>query len=91
MTKQDLISKVAEYTGFTKKDTATVLAALKEVSLAALRAGEDVSVIDGVKLSTVYKEAHIGRNPATGESIQIAAKNAPKAKFTPKFKAALNS
>ena len=40
---------------------------------------------------SVKKDAHEGRNPMTGETIQIPAKNVPKVKFSSRFKEELNA
>lgn len=51
----------------------------------------------GVKIGdvvTVYgqlREAHVGRNPSTGEAMNVPAKVVPKAKFSQTVKAAINS
>jgi DNA-binding protein HU-beta len=44
----------------------------------AMRKGDEVNIPGFGKFSMVKKDARMGRNPATGESIEIAAKNAPK-------------
>lgn len=90
MTKKDLIDSVAQATGFTKKDVGIVLNALKDVTYNALASHDSVKIIDGIVLDTRFKEARVGRNPATGADIQIAAKYVPKARFGKRLKEYIN-
>ena len=91
MTKKDLIENVAMTTGFTKKDVGTVINALRDVAYTALANHEPVKLIDGLILDTRFKEARLGRNPQTGENIQIAAKYVPKARFGKQLKEFINA
>ena len=43
--------------------------------------GEDIPILDGLKVLAVTKEARTARNPRTGELIDIPAKKVPKAKI----------
>lgn len=81
MTKKDYIDKIAEVTGYTKKDVAEVLKAEKDLVWSALKDKDEIKVFDSIILKTEFKDAREGRNPRTGELIQIPAKYAPKAKF----------
>ena len=90
MTKADYISKIAEATGYTKKDVAEVLNAERDIVWCALRDKDEVRVFDGIILRTQFKDAHEGRNPSTGETIQIPAKYSPKAKFGVAIKRFIN-
>jgi DNA-binding protein HU-beta len=69
--KNDLINKVAEQTGLKKKDAEqavnSVFAAIEE----ALAAGEKVQVIGFGTFETRKRAARSGRNPQTGEIIEI--------------------
>lgn len=90
MTKADYISKIAEATGYTKKDVAEVLKAEKDVVWSALRDKDEVKVFDSIILRTQFKDAYEGRNPSTGEPLQIPAKYMPKAKFGKAIKRFIN-
>lgn len=57
-----------------KTDVAAVITAIADVASAALLAGGDVSLNGLGKLSTKTRAARKGRNPATGEEIDIPAK-----------------
>ena len=77
----DFIKAIAAKTGYTQKDIKEVfLAAQDEVSL-NLQNGDSVKVFSWLTIEPVAKAARTGRNPITGEPIQIPAKTSVKAKF----------
>lgn len=79
--KQDFIERVAESTGVTKKDTATIMDAAFDVVKNAMKKGDDI-VIPGFGSWKVQKvKARKGRNISTGEEIKIPAHK--RVKFTP--------
>ena len=77
MNKTELISAVAEGTGLTKKDTEKALNAALEVITAALVAGDKVQLSGFGSFEVKEREARVGRNPKTGEPMDIAASRAP--------------
>lgn len=80
MNKTELIAAVATKTGLTKKDTeATVSAALESI-VAALAEGDKVQLPGFGTFEVKHREARTGRNPRTGETMEIAASNAPSFK-----------
>ena len=78
MTKAELISAIAEQTNFTKKDTGACVEALLDVIANALAEGDSVAITGFGKFSVSERAARTGRNPQTGEPIEIEAKRAPK-------------
>ena len=58
-----------------------VKAFFKEVTL-ALKDGKELNVAGFGKFSTIYKEAHDGKNPKTGEVVKVEAKSQPKFKYS---------
>lgn len=74
MNKAELIAAVAEKSGASKKATAEVVNAAIDVIEATVAKGEDVSVTGFGSLKVGERAARTGRNPQTGESIQIPAK-----------------
>ncbi len=75
-TKSQIIGEVAEKAGIAKKQAKAAIEAL--VSM-AYRGAKDGFTIPGLgKLVKVNRKARIGRNPATGETIQIPAKTVLK-------------
>lgn len=77
MTKTELIAAVAERTGTTKKDAERVVNAAFETITAELAKGEKVQIANFGIFETRAREARTGRNPLTGETIQIAAARTP--------------
>jgi DNA-binding protein HU-beta len=77
MTKTDLIDKVAEKTGRTKKDAAGSVDAVFEALTEALATGDKVQIIGFGSFEVRKREARKGRNPQTGQEIEIPAQNAP--------------
>lgn len=76
MTKMQLTNELAQKTGITKK---VVDQLLSELLAIAYREAENSFTIPGIgKLVLVNRKARMGRNPATGETIQIPAKRVLK-------------
>lgn len=76
LTKSQIIGAVAEATGLTKKQAVATLEAL--VNLAYKNAKNSFTLPGLGKLVLVNRKARMGRNPATGEAIKIAAKRVVK-------------
>ncbi len=77
MNKADLVNKVAEATELSKKDTARVIDALFEVITEALQQGERVQLVGFGNFELRERSARKGRNPQTGEEIDIPASKVP--------------
>ncbi len=90
MNKTDLIAAVAERTGIAKSDAASAVDGVFNVIAEVLQRGEDVRLIDFGVFSVAKSAARQGRNPRTGEAIQIAASKRPKFKAGKGLKDALN-
>jgi DNA-binding protein HU-beta len=80
-TKDELAKLVAARTGLQAGQAKLAVEATIEEITAQLAAGNEVKFTGFGKFSTVARPAREGRNPQTGESMQIAAKTA--AKFSP--------
>ena len=78
MTKADLVAKIAEKAGLSKKDAEAALNAFMDAVKEALAAGEKVSLVGFGTFEVVQRAARKGRNPQTGEEITIPATKAPK-------------
>ena len=76
LTKSQIIGSVAETVGLPKKQVAATLDAV--VSLAYKNAKNSFTLPGLGKLVLVHRKARMGRNPATGETIKIAAKRVVK-------------
>jgi DNA-binding protein HU-beta len=75
--KQDLIAKVAEATELTKKDSAVAVDAVFSAIEGFLAEGEKVQLIGFGNFEVRERAARKGRNPQTGEEIEIAASKVP--------------
>ncbi len=75
--KADLIDGVASKSGLTKKDATAAVEGLFEVIQETLAEGERVQVIGFGSFEVRDRAARKGRNPQTGEEIQIPATKVP--------------
>lgn len=78
MNKQELIKHLSESADVTRAQAESVLNVLVTTVLDTVRAGHEIAITDLGKFSSSERAARTGRNPATGESIAIAAKRTPK-------------
>lgn len=76
LTKSQILSTLAETTGFSKKDVTLLVESL--VNLAYKEAKKGFTIPGLGKLVLVDRKARMGRNPATGEAIRIPAKTVLK-------------
>lgn len=78
MTKSQLLTALAEGTELSKKDVEALLEKMVELAYSEVKNSGEF-VIPGIgKLVKVHRKARMGRNPATGEEIQIPAKTVVK-------------
>ncbi len=77
MNKTELIAIAAENAGMTKKDTERMLNAAIDAITAALIRGEKVQLSGFGTFEVKDREARVGRNPHTKESIEIPATRVP--------------
>ena len=90
MNKTELIAKVAERLGYTKKDTSAVVDVVFDVIKEGVVLGEEVSIVGFGKFGVTERSAREGRNPQTSEKIMIPASKSPKFKASSVFKDAVN-
>ncbi len=90
MNKQDLTNKVAEDTGLSKADAGRAVDSVFDSITSQLAAGGDVRLVGFGTFAVARRKATTGRNPRTGETIQIKASNAAKFKAGKALKDALN-
>ena len=91
MNKNDLISSVAESSGLTKADAGRAIDGVFDSIASALASGDDVRIVGFGSFSVANRAASTGRNPRTGEEIQIPASKQPKFKAGAPLKSAVNS
>lgn len=89
MSKAELVAKIAETAGLTKKDAEGALNATLDAIVAALKKGDKVQLIGFGTFEVSKRAAREGINPATGEKIKIKATKVPKFKAGAKLKEAV--
>jgi len=77
MSKQELVSHMAEKSGISKKDAESALAGFVEGIKGSLKGGNSVTLVGFGTFSVSKRAARQGRNPQTGATIQISARNVP--------------
>ncbi len=80
MNKGDLINAIAEETSMSKAGAGAVLNAIVGSVAGALKKGDKVTLTGFGTFRVSHRAARMGRNPQTGEAIQIQARNVPKFK-----------
>ena len=90
MNKAELTSAVADATDMTKDDAGKAIDATFDALTKAMKDGDEVAIPGFGKFSVGRREARKGRNPRTGEEVDIAASNSPKFKAANGLKDALN-
>lgn len=90
MNKKELVKAISEKLEITQKAAGEQLEAMLEVITEELVNGGEVKISGFGTFSVAERAAREGRNPATGETIQIAASKAPKFKAATALKAAVN-
>ena len=82
MNKSELVDKIAERSGVSKSDTEKVLKAFEETVQQVVAKGTEKLTLTGfLSFEQVKRKARMGRNPATGEPMQIKASR--KVRVTP--------
>lgn len=91
MLKSEFITKVSEKTGLSKKDVVAAIDAYNETVVESLQSGASVQLKGFGTFSVSARKARIGRNPHTGEPLNIPASICPTFKFSQSVKDLLNS
>ena len=90
MNKNDLVAAVADSAGLTKAVAAKAVDAVFDNVTSSLQSGGEVRLVGFGTFSVVDRKATTGRNPRTGETIQIPASKLPKFKAGKGLKDAVN-
>lgn len=90
MNKNDLIAAVARDSGQTAATATGVVDAIFDEIMGALKSGDEVKIAGFGSFSVAKRAARQGRNPRTGETIQIKASKQPKFKAGKALKDAVN-
>ena len=90
MTKAELVDFIAEKADLTKADAGRALDAMVEGVTKGLKENGKVTLVGFGTFTAKKREARTGRNPQTGEAVNIAARTVPGFKAGNKLKDALN-
>jgi DNA-binding protein HU-beta len=77
MNKSELVDAIASKVSITKKDADTVLSAVMDSIMEAVSSGDKVTLVGFGTFEARQRQAREGRNPSTGEPIQIPATTVP--------------
>ncbi len=90
MTKNQVVSYLAEQVGITKKQANAALDELAGLAAKIIKKGDKLALPGFVTVKVQNRKARIGRNPQTGESLKIPAKKVVKAVPAAALKAILS-
>jgi DNA-binding protein HU-beta len=90
MNKGELVASIADNAGLTQSQAESALSATLDAIQGALKGGDSVSLVGFGTFSASERPAREGRNPRTGETIQIKAKTVAKFKPGKKLSDSLN-
>jgi len=90
MTKFDIIRNVNEQLGFSKKDSTTIVESVLEIIKDSLARGEKIKISGFGNFVVKKKNARRGRNPQTGEEIEITSPKVLNFKASQVLRRALN-
>jgi DNA-binding protein HU-beta len=89
MTKSQQVAALADATGMSKKDVNSFLEKLVELALKEVKKNGQFTLPGLGKLVKVHRKERMGRNPATGATIKIAAKTVVKFRVAKQAKEAV--
>ncbi|MGE4545900.1 MAG: integration host factor subunit alpha [Pedobacter sp.] len=90
MTKADLVEKVYLKTGFSKKESSDIVEMVFDLIKSTLENGEKIKLAGFGNFVVKQKATRRGRNPQTGEEIEISSRNILTFKPSQVLKAAIN-
>lgn len=91
MTKADLIDDVARKTELNRKDSEVIVDTIFEGIVKSLRGGDKIEIRGFGSFRTRHRNARVGRNPKTGERVDVPAKAIPYFKPSKELKDLVNS
>lgn len=77
MTKSDLIEKLAEAGKLSKKQAETIVAHVFDSMTAAMKAGDRIEIRGFGSFKVKHYKPYVGRNPKTGEKVEVKSKKLP--------------
>jgi integration host factor subunit beta len=91
MTKADLIDDVARKTELSRKDSEVIVDTIFEGIVKSLRGGDKIEIRGFGSFRTRHRNSRVGRNPKTGERVDVPAKDIPYFKPSKELKDIVNS
>jgi integration host factor subunit alpha len=91
MTKADIIETVSGTCGFSKKESSELVECVFSLIKGCLESGEDLKISGFGKFEVKQKNARRGRNPQTGEALEISARRILSFKPSQLLKAAISN
>jgi len=90
MNKQELIAAIANGTGFARSDASRAVECMLETISNSLKSGEDVRLVGFGTFSVTRRKASTGRNPRTGQVMNISETSQPKFRAGKSLKESVN-
>ena len=91
MTKADLIEDVARKTELSRKDSEVIVDTIFEGIVKSLRGGDKIEIRGFGSFRTRHRNSRVGRNPKTGERVDVPAKDIPYFKPSKELKDLVNN
>jgi integration host factor subunit beta len=90
MTKADLIEEVARITDVTRRDSEVIVETIFDSIVHSLRAGDKIEIRGFGSFRTRQRNSRVGRNPKTGDRVEVPAKKIPFFKPSKELKDLVN-
>ena len=90
MTKADLIEEVARITDVTRRDSEVIVETIFDSIVHSLRAGDKIEIRGFGSFRTRQRNSRVGRNPKTGDRVDVPAKKIPFFKPSKELKDLIN-
>jgi integration host factor subunit beta len=90
MTKADLIDEVSRVAELTRKDSETIVESIFDSVVRSLRAGDKIEIRGFGSFRTRQRNARVGRNPKTGDRVEVPPKKIPYFKPSKELKDLVN-
>jgi integration host factor subunit beta len=91
MTKADLIEEVARITDVTRRDSEVIVETIFDSIVHSLRAGDKIEIRGFGSFRTRQRNSRVGRNPKTGDRVDVPAKKIPFFKPSKELKDLVNT
>ncbi len=91
MTKADLIDEVSRVAELTRKDSEIIVESIFDSVVRSLRAGDKIEIRGFGSFRTRQRKARVGRNPKTGDRVEVPPKKIPYFKPSKELKDLVNS